>query len=103
MKTKTLFILVMTILVLTIPAFSANPRISIGVNGALPMGTYSDVAKFGVGGSARLELPLGDYFGLTITGTFLGFGKKTREEQGLLNYDYTQSLVPAMAGLKYYF
>jgi hypothetical protein len=103
MKTIKLTLISFITFILICPAFAANPRFSIGLNGALPVGSYSDYAAFGVGGSARFELPLGDYLGLTITGTFLGFGKKTREEQGLMNYDYTQSLIPVQAGLKYYF
>jgi hypothetical protein len=95
--------------VLLISAFTMNNTlaqgknyIGIGANLALPMGSFSDVAGVGFGGTGTFEME----FTPNITGVgtigYLSFGGKDFSEPGF-SYSYGYSDIPVMAGIKYYF
>jgi opacity protein-like surface antigen len=76
--------------------------IGIGANIALPMGTFSDVAGVGIGGTVSFEME----FTPNITGIasagYLRFGGKDFTDP-YYNFSYSYSDIPIMAGVKYYF
>jgi hypothetical protein len=74
-------------------------RFSAGLELALPMGDFGDVAGTGFGGSLRYEYPLGDNIGLMATVGYLTFGEEDLGDFGT----YTYSMIPIQVGGKYYF
>jgi hypothetical protein len=108
MKTK--FLITLTILFVTAFALTSsaqNGRVSLGAELALPSGDFGESAGMGFGGSLRYEHPMGDNLGLMLTVGYLMFGSETVESgvPGLAyyKYEYTSSMIPIMAGAKYYF
>jgi opacity protein-like surface antigen len=76
--------------------------LGIGANLALPMGDFSDFAGVGIGGTASFEIE----FTPNITGIgsagYLSFGGKDFSDP-YYDYSYSYSVIPIMAGIKYYF
>jgi len=103
---KLIAITFVAILISSQYSVAQNGRFSIGGELALPSGTYGDAAGTGFGGSLRYEYPMGSNLGLMLTAGYLMYGTKTAES-GVAGfsykYEYSQSMIPILAGLKYYF
>ena len=80
-----------------------NGRFSVGLEIALPSGTFGDAAGTGFGASLRYEMPMGDNLGLTGTAGYITYGKKTIDLGGGDTWSYTYSFIPILVGAKYYF
>lgn len=81
-----------------------NGRFSVGAELGLPLGDFGDGVGIGFGGSLRYELPIGDNMGITGTAGYMIFSGKDQD----LGFGFTieganVSLIPIMAGFKYYF
>ena len=77
---------------------SANPNIfSIGLEAALPIGTFGNVYSFGIGGSVQGEHKLGSTAGLTLNVGYINYSVKSGYGGG------SAGIIPVMAGAKYYF
>src|SRR6266404_2459087 len=98
MKIKNYFILLALAALAGTNLFAQNSRVSLGVELALPGGDYGNQSGTGFGASLRYEMPVGTNLGLMATVGYITYGKKT---YGIT--EYTNSLIPIMAGAKYYF
>ena len=86
---------------LTVIAFGATAsyaqgRFSVGAELALPQGDLGDFVGMGFGGSVRYEAPINDNLSWMGTVGFLTFGEKD-------NSTVKASMIPVLAGAKYYF
>ncbi len=71
---------------------------NIGVNVALPMGNFGDVAGTGFGGTAQFEMEFMPQLYGTATAGYIKWGGK---DFGTFSYSY--SAVPVLVGAKYFF
>lgn len=71
---------------------------NVGVNVALPMGNFGDVAGTGIGGTAQFEMQFMPQLLGTASAGYIKWGGK---DFGTFSYSY--SAVPVMVGAKYYF
>jgi hypothetical protein len=81
----------------------ANGRFSVGLELALPSGTFGDQAGTGFGASVRYEMPMGSNLALMGTIGYLTFGGKTVDFGPGGSFKYTESMIPIQVGAKYYF
>lgn len=82
---------------------SAQGRFSVGPEVAIPMGDFGDAVGVGIGGSLRYEAPINDNLSWTGTVGFISFSKKSFDDGFGDEYDYSASIIPIQAGIKYYF
>jgi len=99
-------ILVALSLVAATPAFAdeaivkaAPPPKTLGIDAiaVLPVGDYADVATFGIGASARLEVPVGTGF---VTGRLGAIFHQINDHGGLADAA-SLTLIPAYVGYRY--
>lgn len=74
-------------------------KFSVGVEAGLPLGDFNKVSSIGIGGSVQAEYAAAENLGLTLNAGFLSFRGKTVES---VKFPST-SLIPVLAGAKYYF
>ncbi len=74
-------------------------QLSFGADIGLPMGDFGDVASLIIGPSVGFELPIGDNLGVTIQA---GYSLVMLKDEAKDFFD-SYSMIPAQAGLKYYF
>ncbi|MDB5203347.1 MAG: hypothetical protein JWQ27_2756 [Ferruginibacter sp.] len=96
---KKLFVLA----ALTVASFAVNAqspvKLSLGVDGQLPIGDFSDIYSFGIGGSLQADYNVDPELALTLSAGYLNFSGKT-----VNNFKYPSfGMVPVLAGIKYYF
>jgi len=53
-----------------------RPSLSIGVEGALPVGEFNDSHKFGIGGSAKFAFPVASNLDLTLGAGYMSYSGK---------------------------
>jgi hypothetical protein len=79
---------------------NANPSVSIGVDVGIPASKdFRDVSKVGIGGSAKLAVPVVNNGAVTLSAGFLSFSGKS---YGVGKYP-TLNLIPFKAGFRYRF
>ena len=79
--------------------FAQENQISLGVDIALPMGDFGDGYSLGIGPTAGFELPISDNLSVTIQVAYDILMAKG-DNQDVIK---SASMLPAQAGLKYYF
>ena len=84
-------------------SYAQDSRFSIGVELGLPMGDFGDYSGFGIGGSLRYEIPVGDAMGFTATAGYISFGGKDVTVMGVTAKTESTGMIPIQLGLKYYF
>jgi hypothetical protein len=78
-------------------------KFSIGVEAGLPIGSFKNSSKFGIGGSAQAEYMASENVGLTGRVGYLSFAGKTTTI-GEVNVKLASiSVIPVMVGGKFYF
>jgi hypothetical protein len=102
MKKIRLFLLGLTT-VLTVNSFAQTggiprPSLSIGVEGALPLGDFSDRNKFGIGGSAKFAFPVAPDLDLTLSAGYISFAGKNITPG--VNFAKLNT-IPIKAGVRY--
>jgi hypothetical protein len=75
-----------------------RPSLSIGVDGALPLGDFKEGSNFGIGGTLKGALPVAKDLDVTLTTGFISFSGKTIEDEG--KYP-TVNTIPIKAGVRY--
>jgi hypothetical protein len=94
------------LLVAATPAFAdeaivagAPPPKTLGIDAVavLPVGDYADVARFGIGATARLEIPVGAGF---VTGRLGAIFHQVNDNGGLTDAA-SLTLIPAYVGYRY--
>ena len=81
-------------------------RFSIGLEAGLPVGDFDDVFSFGIGGTAKAEIPVASKAFATVSAGYTSLSytddlKKSFKAIGV--DDKAQGFVPLKAGLKYFF
>lgn len=77
---------------------------SIGVEGSLPIGDFSDTHDVGIGGSVQGEYKPDTDLGLTLNAGYITYSGKKVNLPVLGSYKYPSfGLIPVLAGVKYYF
>ena len=74
--------------------------ISIGPEAAFPVGTFRDAYKVGLGGSAKLNIPVADYIDLSISAGYIGFSQKSKLDSIAINKN-SYSFIPFKAGVRF--
>ena len=94
---KKVLLVAVLFLVTTVAAFAqkGDIGISVGVEGALPVGDWSDGYSIGVGGSLKGLYGISDAGQVTLTVGYDRFGVK--------DFDGSLSLVPVLAGYRHTF
>ena len=87
----------------TITAASVNAQgpttFSLGLETALPMGKFNNAGyNFGIGGSLQLDHKISTDAALTLNAGYLNFSNKNTTP-----YKYHFSVIPVLAGVKYWF
>lgn len=104
MKRLILFTLLLCGVISTIYAQSATPasgtKIGVALETGLPVGDADEVYSVGLGGSAKVEIPVTDPFALTITAGYMRLLVKDELEPTLGD---KREFIPIKAGAKYYF
>jgi hypothetical protein len=77
-----------------------RPSLSIGIDGALPVGDFKEGWKLGVGGSLKAAFPVATDFDLTLTAGYISYSGKTL---GVLGKVPTLNTIPIKAGARYRF
>jgi opacity protein-like surface antigen len=106
---------ILLVAVFAVAAFSASAqksesksrtRFSIGLEAGLPVGDAKDIYSFGIGGSAKAEIPVASKVFATISAgyTSLSYTDDVKATFKAFNIDTKpQGVVPLKAGLKYFF
>jgi len=89
-------------------AQTGSPKLSIGPEVALPLGSMHDDFSAGVGGSLKLDVPLSNSgFNITLTAGYTDFlGKNISMSTLYYNYSYkieNSAYIPVKIGGKYYY
>jgi hypothetical protein len=101
-------LLLASIIVLTVASVNAQDKamstgggiqFSIGVEPSLPIGDFNTLYNFGIGGSLQGEYKASSDLGITLNAGYLTYSGKTISGFKFPAY----SIVPVMAGFKYYF
>lgn len=84
---------------------ASNPlKFSIGVEAALPLGTFGDAYSFGIGGSVQGDYSIAESLDLTLNAGYISFSGKTEQIGGGISFKYpTIGYIPVLAGIKYHF
>ncbi len=70
---------------------------SIGLEGALPVGNLAEVASFGIGGSAQVDLTVAPTLAITLNAGYISMSYKNAFGGGSVGY------IPVLGGIKYAF
>ncbi|MBI5021101.1 MAG: outer membrane beta-barrel protein [Ignavibacteriales bacterium] len=97
---KKLVSVLMLILVVTGIGFAQEGQMKagVGLELALPMGTFGDFAGTGIGGTANFLYQLNNQISLSGTAGYISWGGK---DFGVFSYSY--SAIPILVGGRYYF
>ena len=79
---------------------SFRPKIGVALETGLPVGDADEVYSVGLGGSAKLEVPLSEPFALTVSAGYMALQVKDELEPTLGDQ---REFIPIKAGAKYYF
>lgn len=83
-----------------------NGIFSIGAEGGLPVGNYSDLYKFGIGASLKYDYPIQKNTYVTFSAGYINYSIKDDAKALLRFFGSDQSssgFVPIKVGAKYYF
>ena len=99
-KIITLLIILLSTSIFAQSRFNAGASFSIG----FPTGTFSDLAKTGIGGSAIGEFAFNEKVSATLSASYQNFpgDGEAFAYQGKA-YDFSVNAIPILAGVRYYF
>lgn len=97
--------ILLTIMLCGLMAFSfaqnsSSPKFGVALETGLPVGDAEDVYSVGLGGSAKLEIPVTSPFAVTLSAGYLNMQVKD-DLQPVLGE--SREFIPIKAGAKYYF
>src|ERR1700754_3101899 len=78
-------------------------QISVGAEGALPLGDFSDVSNIGYGGSVKGLYGVGTAGQVTLTAGYLKFAAKKELKDALGADKISNSLIPVLAAYRHNF
>jgi hypothetical protein len=94
------YLLALAILTISATGFAQDTEIkklvlSVGAEGAIPVGDYKDAYSIGLGGTAQAEYMVAPKFGVTLNAGYINFsGENNIESVGQ---------IPVLAGGRFYF
>jgi len=93
-------LLMLALVLVTSMSFAQNAKfgLDVGLEGAMPMGDFGDVAGFGIGGTLKGSYPINDKMSATLRTGYIMFTEGSDIAPG---FSYTISEVPIMAGINY--
>jgi len=99
-KIITLLIILLSTSIFAQSRFNAGASFNIG----FPTGTFSDLAKTGIGGSAIGEFAFNEKVSATLSASYQNFPGKSESFaiQGKV-IDFSVNSIPILAGVRYYF
>ena len=99
-KIITLLIILLSISIFAQSRFNAGASFNLG----FPSGSFSDLAKTGIGGSAIGEFAFNEKVSTTLSASYQNFPGKGEgfAVQGEV-YDFSVNAIPVLAGVRYYF
>lgn len=80
--------------------FPSSTKLGVALETGLPLGDADEVYSVGLGGSAKVEIPISQPFAFTVTAGYLSLQVKD-ELKPLLGDN--REFIPIKAGAKYYF
>ena len=80
-------------------AFPSSTKIGVALETGLPVGDADDVYSVGLGGSAKVEVPVSQPFALTVTAGYMSLQVKDELKPSLGD---NREFIPVKAGAKYY-
>jgi opacity protein-like surface antigen len=78
----------------------STPKIGVALETGLPVGDANDIYSVGLGGSAKVEIPVTEPFAVTVTAGYMNLQVKDERKPVLGDQ---REFVPVKAGAKYYF
>ena len=95
-----IFFILITTSIFAQSRFNAGASFNIG----FPTGSFSDLAKTGIGGSAIGEFTFNEKLSITLSASYQNFPGKGEgfAVQGEV-YDFSVNAIPVLAGVRYYF
>lgn len=94
---KKLFVVLAVLVCVSLTQAQSKFLLGAGLNVNIPSGTFGDFAGTGIGGTVQGELKFTDNISGTATVGYISYGGK---DFGFFKYTY--SLIPVVAGVKYY-
>lgn len=95
---KLILVLAVIVTAVSVNAQTKATRFSIGVEAAVPMGTFHDAGyNFGIGGSAQVEHNVASNLGLTLNAGYIAFSNTVSG----VKFHFNE--LPVLAGVKYWF
>lgn len=95
---KKIFLAVVAIVLAASVNAQLGTRFSIGLEGAVPVGTFNDLGyNFGIGGSAQVDHKIAKDAALTLNVGYINFSNKSS------NPKYHFTVLPVLGGVKYWF
>lgn len=79
---------------------ATKPKLGVALETGIPVGDAEDVYAVGLGGSAKLEIPISQPFAATVTAGYMSMLVKDELEDAL---GENREFIPIKAGAKYYF
>jgi hypothetical protein len=79
----------------------SRPSISVGVDGALPLGDFKQGYKMGIGGTVKGAVPVAPGLDATLTAGYLSFAGKSESYFGEVYKNAALNLIPIKAGMRY--
>lgn len=93
-------LLMLALVLVTSMSFAQNAKfgLDVGLEAAMPMGDFGDIAGFGIGGTLKGSYPINEKMSATLRTGYIMF---TEGADILPGFSYTISEVPIMAGINY--
>lgn len=101
MRTKNVLFLVVAVTLFA--GTKSMAQFSAGLDIGLPMGSFSDIASTGFGGSVRYDATISDKLGWTASAGYSSFAGKTFNFGNVSIPFGNTTNIPLAGGLKYYF
>lgn len=76
-----------------------QPKISLGADFGFPVGNFSNVINYAVGGSLLYQNPITERFELTGN---VGYLRLNGKERNIINIKYSEGFIPIKAGARYF-
>jgi hypothetical protein len=81
----------------------AGTQLSVGVEVGIPSGDFGESHKLGLGGSAKVAIPVFTDGAFTVSAGYLSFSGKEMTISGITFKNAAANLIPLKAGLRYSF
>lgn len=88
----------LTSLSLTMAQSKGDPKLGIGLDFSIPLGSTADVVNYGTGASLLYQQPLAEQLRFSVSAGYIKFNGK----EVFVGIKYREGYIPIKAGLKYF-